>query len=224
MTTPEHVAPSLDTEARATTPDGDSAELGELGPLLVDTQRRLQALYALEPAPDVTRFTTLVAEADSEKVWVRERHGVVELQVVFPRHLGTRSPATSDAYAEVVEGVSHFVHLAERARTDRPTSHLELEFQAEVDKFTLLWDVLDVSQPHAPERLHHWLFERVSYLHAQDTELGVLYRRANDLAARLCLRMIRRRARPHSGRYPLEFLRRFFRAGLAEKIHLAHAA
>jgi hypothetical protein len=36
------------------------------------------------------------------------------------------------------EGVSHFVYLAVRAAADRPVSLLELEVQAEVDKFALL--------------------------------------------------------------------------------------
>jgi len=49
---------------------------------------------------------------------------------------GTRAPLAQLAMA--AEGVSHFVYLATCAAAERPVSLLELEAQAEVDKFALL--------------------------------------------------------------------------------------
>ena len=66
--------------------------------------------------------------------------------------------------------------------------------------------------------VHARLFERVSYLHDAGTELGDRYRTANDLAARFVRRlMMRQDDATHAA------LRRFYRAGQAEKIRLVAA-
>jgi hypothetical protein len=62
------------------------------------------------------------------------------------------------------EGVSHFVYLATRAAAGRPVSLLELEVQAEVDKFALL--VLHLWRRglrRMSPALRRRLFERVRY-------------------------------------------------------------
>ncbi len=203
--------------------------LGQLTALLIQTQRRLEALYALEPGPAITDFIQLDPSNGEERLLVRQVDTeTLEIRLVLPSNIDPEAPPQSDDHVEVVEGVSHFVHLAERARTRLPTSQLELEFQAEVDKFALLWDGLDPQHPRAPVDLHEWLFERVRYLHDASTMRGQRYRLANDLAARLCARLLARKQRevPHrrQPRFPVDFLRRFYRCGLAEKIHLAQAA
>jgi len=89
-----------------------------------------------------------------------------------------------DGVACVAEGVSHFVYLATRAEADRPVSLLELEVQAEVDKFALL--VLHLWRRglrRLSAALRHRLFERVRYhAHLGQDELQ-RYRTANGLAA-----------------------------------------
>jgi hypothetical protein len=80
------------------------------------------------------------------------------------------------------EGVSHFVYLATRAQAGRPVSLLELEVQAEVDKFALL--VLHLWRRglrRMSPALRRRLFERVSYhAHLGPDELE-RYRLANRL-------------------------------------------
>ncbi len=80
------------------------------------------------------------------------------------------------------EGVSHFLYVATRARAGRPVPLLELEVQAEIDKFALLL-------------LHLWrrglrrmsgalrgrLFERVGYRAHLGAEARHRYREANRL-------------------------------------------
>jgi hypothetical protein len=66
--------------------------------------------------------------------------------------------------------------------------------------------------------VHERLYERVSFLHAPGTELGDRYRIANDLAARYVRRLMTyRHDHTHAA------LRRFYRAGQAEKIRLVAA-
>lgn len=123
-----------------------------------------------------------------------------------------------DGWLQLAEGVSHFVYVANRARQELPSTQLELELQAEVDKFVLL--VLEKAPYDRGEafEVHARLFERVSYLHEAGTELGDRYRTANDLAARFVRRLL---SRQHEHTHAA--LRRFYRAGQAEKIRMAAA-
>jgi hypothetical protein len=123
-----------------------------------------------------------------------------------------------DGWLQLAEGVSHFVYVANRARQELPATQLELELQAEVDKFVLLvlervpYDRGEAFEAHAR------LYERVRFLHEEGTELGDRYRTANDLAARFVRRLLRQ---GHHATHAT--LRRFYRAGQAEKIRLVAA-
>lgn len=191
---------------------------------LRDTQRRLELLYGLEPAPDVTLFTFLDPDNGPERVLVRETLDALELQLSLPANLDADAAPQTDDHVSLVEGVSHFVHLAERSRTQLSTSHLELELQAEVDKFVLLWDRVTTPHPTVLAELHDWLFGRVTFLDEAGTVPGDRYRLANRLAARWCSKLVDRARRASEFVAPLPLLRRFYRCGLADKIHLTRAA
>lgn len=123
-----------------------------------------------------------------------------------------------DHWLQLAEGVSHFVYVANRARQELPSTQLELELQAEVDKFVLL--VIEQVPRDLAEAfaVHARLYQDVRYLHAAGTELGDRYRTANDLAARFARRLM------VSGTETTRAtLRRFYRAGQAEKIRLVAA-
>ena len=96
--------------------------LGQLTALLIQTQRRLEALYALEPGPAITDFIQLDPSNGEERLLVRQVDTeTLEIRLVLPSNIDPEAPPQSDDHVEVVEGVSHFVHLAERARTRLPT-------------------------------------------------------------------------------------------------------
>lgn len=205
-------------------PTSETVSVDALHAALRDTQQRLETLYGLEPAPDVTQFTFIDPSNQPEQVLVRQTDDALELQLSLPANLDVHAEPRSDDHVSMVEGVSHFLHLADRSRTQLSTSHLELELQAEVDKFVLLWEGLDVPHPAVLSDVHSWLFERVTYLDDEGTVPGDRYRLANRVAARLCRRLADRARRERSLTTPIPFLRRFYRCGLAEKLHLAHAA
>ncbi len=98
-----------------------------------------------------------------------------------PRPLLT-TPAALPSVACAAEGVSHFVYLATRAAADRPVSLLELEVQAEVDKFALL--VLHLWRRglrSLSPALRRRLYDRVRYHAHLDAEALERYRLANRL-------------------------------------------
>ena len=118
-----------------------------------------------------------------------------------------------------LEGVSHFLYLAWNAGHDKPVSLLELEMQAEVDKYVASYWLLRRQYPqHFPAELHRVLFERTRIDPRLNRERRRLYGEANRYAARFCRRLERRLTDAvHGEREVLAELRRFYRLGNARK-------
>ncbi len=191
-------------------------------------QVRLQAFYGVEPWVNIDDFACFSESNERETLLLRSSKEVLEIRLVLPKAaeelqntdleaLDVAGPG-ADLWAQVIEGVSHFVLLLERVRMRLPTTHLELEMQAEVDKY-LMFACPFTQHPQAPD-LHQRLFSRVRFLESAQCESGARYRLANRLAARYTAALFGRGPRPDAARQ----LRRFFRAGQAEKIHMARAA
>jgi hypothetical protein len=192
---------------------------GALRDRLRALQQALERFYELEQAPDISLFARSSESDARETLLLRENEDGLEIALLLPELQDHElTPGPSDAWLQIAEGVSHFVYVAERARTGLPATLLELELQAEVDKFVLL--ALVTHPAPDPHSVHESLYENVRYLHPPDSELGGRYRMANDLAARFVARLVARRDVLST----LATLRRFYRAGQAEKIHLARAA
>lgn len=173
----------------------------------------------MEATPDVRGFVREGLEAgEREALLLRESEGSLEMALVVPAAEPAAAANDHDGWLQLAEGVSHFVYVANRARQELPSTHLELELQAEVDKFVLL--VLEQVPYDRGEAfaVHSRLFERVTYLHEAGTELGDRYRTANDLAARFVRRLM-----AYGPVTTHATLRRFYRAGQAEKIRLVAA-
>ena len=189
---------------------------------LVRVQRQIETIYELEPTPAITPFVRVDGEDAREQLLVRESSDGVDVVVLLPKSsaqafLARDADAELDAYLGAIEGISHFVHLADRARTELSTTLLELELQAEVDKFAIL---AAAREGKGLVHLHRRLYENVRFLHESQTERGQRYRLANDLAARLWSRLLEPEAQ--SGRR--DMLKRFYRASQAGKISMVRAA
>jgi hypothetical protein len=130
-------------------------------------------------------------------------------------------------YLTAAEGVSHFVYLAWNAGHDKPVTLLELELQAEVDKYVLgAWLLRAQGAGRFPRELHRILFERAHVDAAAAAGRANLYRTASNYAARFCRRVATglaastRNPRRGATHELLAELRRFYRFGNARK--LAH--
>jgi hypothetical protein len=121
-----------------------------------------------------------------------------------------------------VEGVSHFIYAICCARADRKVTQLELELQAEVDKYVTC---LLVTDPGMSSVLRRRLFSEFEYEPDLDHDEHSRYRAANDNALRysayLEQQFVTRRRIPEM----LGELRRFYRLGLSDKLSsIARAA
>ena len=209
--------------------------------------RRMQTLLAqLYDAPvredvqdfvlsDRARLSEVVGaqagQAGDEQVFVVEeeqgvRLGLFIAQDVLER-LAQRDPlqALDDDnlpdYCTALEGVSHFHYLVWSLSRGRNVSLLELELQAEVDKYATALALITRQQSgRFPDALHARLFHAVSFLPQLDEISRCRYQEANRHAARFCRSLEERflRARRQRPELWLAELRRFFRRSHQEKI------
>ena len=130
-----------------------------------------------------------------------------------------------------LEGVSHFLYLAWNAGHDKPVSLLELEMQAEVDKYVASYWLLRRQFPqHFPAELRRALFARTRVAPDVAAERVALYREASRYAEKFCGRLEQTLARARRARTRraddgavLAELRRFYRLTHARKRALIEA-
>ena len=132
-----------------------------------------------------------------------------------------------------LEGVSHFLYLSWNAGHDKPVSLLELEMQAEVDKYIVSYWLLRRQLPgHFPVELRHALFARTRTDPNLNARASAMYREASRYAERFCGRLESRleywRGRPEGAGHEAEVLtelRRFYRlTNTRKRAHIERSA
>ena len=88
-------------------------------------------------------------------------------------------------FCTVLEGVSHFMYLVWNAVQHRSITQLELEVQAEIDKYVSARVLLE-AQAQSRQSLVDDLFDSVTYRDDLPPERMTRYQEANQLAARYC--------------------------------------
>jgi hypothetical protein len=198
-------------------------------------QDRLCELYDIESLPLVEDFLISVPDALpagvrrdlTEQLLVIEDDTEAYVGLYLEPHLHKRvmgareiTPVNLSDWSQALEGISHFLYVMRAAAVDRPVSRLELELQAEIDRFALLWFMLEEQGERPNHRLYRRLFERFQFdpaLSAADYEI---YRLAHRYGARYCryleesfstVRSSRRRAITQE-------LRRVYRLSLSAKM------
>jgi hypothetical protein len=214
---------------------------------LASLQSALSEIYDLPPTPDVSDFlltdrarlvSVHAARASDEQLLVAQEGDALLMTLYIDAavlaRLESRDPfaaLTHDNLADYLtaaEGVSHFVYVAWNAGHDKPVTLLELELQAEVDKFVLgFWLLREQGAGRFPRELHRALFARTRVDPVAAAGRVGLYRTASEYAARFCRRIAARleRRRHANARDLLAELRRFYRWGNARKMaHIERCA
>lgn len=197
-------------------------------------QRGLAALYETPLDHCVTDFLTTDRELaarltddgtrtdNNERLLVRQSADGLDVLLFIDESvlaaLDSNDPyATLDAdnlnqFLVALEGVSHFHYLTWRATHDRAVTPLELELQAEVDKYVTMSMLVEEQSPETESHeLHETLFTRVSFADDAEAPAGRCYRDANQFAARYCRTLARRFPGGHRQAGYLNELRRFYR-------------
>jgi hypothetical protein len=217
--------------------------------MLRNIQARLVELYDVDPGIDVEDF--LVGEETARALGGDDapRRGEVLFVIdgAEPRvalfldpsahHAsvdGLADPARASASALATEGISHLVYVAFRAEHAHEVSEIELELQAEIDKWALgllaPWRDVDhaqllvgrgtalIAMRDRSRRLREIHFERAAFHDAAGTERGDRYRDATRLAARYASELERRYVERGDVESMARELRRFYRLGARGKI------
>jgi hypothetical protein len=111
------------------------------------------------------------------------------LEATNPHHALTEENLAD--YCTALEGVSHFVYSTWRLDRDSPVSLLELETQAEVDKYAVTVFLLarQIGGDSYPAQVHGRLFDQVSFDARLEPDQYQRYRTAHRCAANYCRRL-----------------------------------
>jgi hypothetical protein len=193
-------------------------------------QDHLEAIYAVRCLHRARGFLVDAAQAQAlgaepgttEALLVREEEDALELGLYLAPDVTRTLAATPDAalgpFCQLAEGVSHFLYLSRSAELARSVSLLELEAQAEVDKFALLllrgWSG---GRGRWAGLLHQSLFEAPAFRPGLSALECRRYGEANRLARAFCARLLpacaARRLEP-----VLQALRYAYRLGAVAKL------
>jgi len=207
--------------------------------ILASLQRYLTDIYRTDHGLSVGDFLitdpavvavlgsgSLLPSTEESVLLTQDKHGLALSVYLDPEMLErleradpmkSLRPEQLDDFCKVLEGISHFNYICWRARQDKPVKLLELEMQAEVDKFVAAWLLALEQEDYAlARRLHRWLFDEVRFNPELDREQAERYRAANEYAARFCRGLAGRLEQ--DGAPDLAELRHFYRLSQNEKI------
>lgn len=231
-------------------PTEDEAIATETGSVLGRLQRGLETLYRVQTNLDVDAFVVDeaarsraltgsngshgTARRPREQLLIEESYDELKMALFVDaqalNNLQRHDPAQGlfaqnfNDFCLAVEGVSHFVYVAVCAAGERSVSALELELQAEVDKFVTCLLMANDHHQNAP-RVRSLLFDEPHFANDLSTEEHDRYvtahRAANTYAHALNKRYLVRERTIDM----LAELRGFYRLSLQAKLnHIARAA
>jgi len=208
--------------------------------MLRDLQSMLSRIYGIEQSLDVHDFlvtdagvlTALEANDEArqttEKVLVSEQSGEIGLTLYLDAQLLDRLTSSDPRrrlghanladFWTVLEGVSHFNYIAWNAAADRSVTLMEVEMQAEVDKYVGARLLSEQQRTGLGECVYEWLFDDPTF----DANLGpeelTRYRDASRYAGQFCRSLEQRFAAQASLPAMLEELRAFYRLPQPAKV------
>lgn len=209
--------------------------------MLRDFQNLLNSVYEIDHPLDIYDYLVTdarmlahwenpnTARKTEEKLLIREHEDELAMLLFLDggllerlinrdprRHLGHSN--LTDFWI-VLEGISHFNYLAWNAAVDKPVTLMELEMQAEVDKYVGA-RVLLQQQPDSDlgKSLIRCLFDEPIFDSNLAPDELVRYQDASIYAGRYCQSLEKRFASRRFGPGMIRELRRFYRLPQPEKL------
>lgn len=208
---------------------------------LSSLQKQLEEIYGVRVEhavddflitdPDLAQLldTSKNARNIKEKLLVQQNGDNLDISLYLDskviQHLAENNPLQElhcgnlADFCLVLEGVSHFLYLAWNAFLDRNVTLLELEMQAEVDKYIASIFLFNKQNSKIVlSRLHNFLFTNPSFDRSLDQTALTRYKDANFFAAKYCWQLEEKFLKRGSGANLFEELRLFYRLSQEEKI------
>lgn len=164
--------------------------------LIREVDQRLKSLNAVKNQFDSVDF--VVPHAEKNALVVKEAEGESEVAVFLKQELLTqlqdlRFPHDFDLsvlpdLSVIIEELSHFNYYCDRALRNIKVSSLELELQAEVDKFAFALDCLDEqNETHLKDELFSVIFGELKLgAWVKDSADVDRYQQAHEVARQFC--------------------------------------
>jgi len=170
--------------------------------------------------------------AAPEVLLVHEEGGNLDITLFLEKRLiesfngqSSQSDAepTFNDFCTILEGVSHFVYLVWNAQHGRQIKPVEMELQAEVDKFVFAALAENVfGESLNQKQIYDSLFGEVSFSHAPGTVLHDRYRIANYYAQQYCSWLSKHYQLSQEDNQLYAELARFYRMGATAKFDHIH--
>ena len=212
---------------------------------LKQIQKHLERIYEVDVPHDVDDFLVTDAKLlkalgdDSgdldEKLLVLQDGDEVEIALYLKpeivEHLQEDNPVKrlhegniSD-FCTALEGVSHFLYLTWNAQHDRGVPMMELEMQAEVDKYVSTAMLFgNQGDGRVPGELYRWLFDDPSFDESLTDDALDRYRSASYYAGMYCSKIETEYFRGRRNGSLMNELRRFYRLTRGDKIRRIQSA
>ena len=211
--------------------------------ILWHIQKQLASIYEVDIDYDIRHFTltdSIVAQAicndksqSPEQLFINQQEDCLDISLYLDQSLLEDLHQDNPfkhlhkdnlrSYWIAVEGVSHFLYVAWRANYDRQVSQLELELQAEIDKYVCATNLLEQqTQNICKQTLWAELFKNYYLREHLNIEQIRRYQQANEYAGQYCRRINTLLTRKKDDEAYYKQLRRFYR--LSQHAKMAHIA
>lgn len=114
-------------------------------------------------------------------------HSDLKLNLIKNNPFDQLTPNNLNDFCTAIEGISHFVYYLHKSNLKFPVSELELELQAEIDKYILLALLIQGACPQ--HSLLDTLFENYRLNAGLSTEQQERYYTASELARSYCFKL-----------------------------------
>lgn len=207
--------------------------------MLNNLQTNLAALYEVEPPCDIDQFLVTDAQillqltGNTSKFYSKEQLLVSQnadtafvtlyidasiLATLKQNDQRLLSKDSLNAYCIAIEGISHFLYMTWRIHHERPMTQLELELQAEIDKYIIVSQILTEQNQTTTTHLHGILFDNLTLHNNLNKNAVTRYSVANRYAAKYCNTFKNQLGDTGLQQPLINELRRFYRMGQAEKL------
>jgi len=195
----------------------------------------IQSIYRVDALHEVTPFVRARSSIDEEgesagtlldtdeQLVIRELDGTIELGLFFEDQILEEletAPLPSrihsgdfSLFCLAAEGISHLHYAAWCASEDRQVRPIELELQAEVDKYVIALLYVSSRPTKDSTPLMRQLFEKFTLRESLTSNLVHRYKTANRMARRFCQYLHHQFVVEHRTEALLGELREFYRMG-----------
>jgi len=166
---------------------------------------------------------------NNERLLIAEHESGIDLSLYISadvmNHLDNANPLElleKGKYAEfclILEGVSHFLYVVWNAHHQKKVTLLEMELQAEIDKFIMMQSLLDgESCRDDVSCLQSWLFQKNGFDETLTESELERYKQANYYAGKYCMNLQQQYKLQGFNNDLLKELRRFYRLVQEDKM------